>query len=312
MPKGLTPKQMQGEIGRAESPASDRKRPHTPPALEEFGSSPKFPKREARSRDVSDVRNSPHQLPRPASTSAMPDHQHPNHHMPPPQLSQPYQTLPPFSSPGQTYTLPTTTYTAPSYNPPQQHPSRHFAMAPPLAIPSAPVQTDSQDGDRSQPLHPASLPHPGLSRVLLPTETGLTPIESPGNFANSLYSSTNGIGSKIPIPRISTDVGSLFYNWNTNEPGLSPATSMMLNQFHQQSDTTPTIGPLSAGAGIRGIAASLMPNPGAPISAGVLENFSPVTRSWLQTFSNSQQQQQQDQVPPSITTTTKPPSPKNT
>lgn len=380
-PKGLTPMQVQGEIGRAPSPHGSitNKRHVTPPGLHDgFGESPKYIKREHRQRDISDVRNSPHQLPRPPSATTtssiatppmvqsqdfavshhaaamVPVQQIPSfQHMafPPPtqeqmmamhhQQQQQQQQIIPGSPHSSTLSnaqpdyrppaLPVmhrqqlVGYHAPNYNPPS-HPIRPLPMAPPLNIPAMPQHSASRSEHIANPDqnitstsdNHASSDDPrlvsqtnhlgGPSRILLPHETGLTPVESPGNFANTLYSSSNnnggsgglsGIGTNITIPRISTDVGSLFYNWNTNEPGLSPATSMMLNQLQQQTPDSASasglgggvIAPLSAGTNVRGIAASLMSVQGSgapPLSAGVLENFSPVTRSWLQTFSNSQ------------------------
>ncbi|CCG82476.1 SRF-type transcription factor RlmA [Taphrina deformans PYCC 5710] len=177
-------------------------------------------------------------------------------------------------------------YSGPTYEPPQSN-ARQLPMAPPLAIPvtapsnstitagHAPPSTSQTDSQRpAQPLLPTNS---GPSRVLLREQgeaAGLTPIESPSNFASSLYSSSGiaGIGTNISMPRISTDVGSLFYNWNTNEPGLSPATSMMLGQFREGEGAAPMPGPTP-------VARSQMSGP--PISAGVLENFSPTTAQWL-------------------------------
>jgi hypothetical protein len=121
----------------------------------------------------------------------------------------------------------------------------------------------------------------------------MTPVESPGGFASALFgngsSGLNGIGSNVNVPRIATDVGTLFYNWDKNEPGLSPATSFALNQMappaenlraaeqRSANNTTPTNNG-SANREDSGYAGS---GERPPISAGVLENFSPTTRTWL-------------------------------
>lgn len=178
-------------------------------------------------------------------------------------------------------------YAPPSYKNPPNSGARSLSMAPPLQIPSNMPMTHQgqpaggphsmQEQQRNdQPLLPAGISNSSASRVLLPGESnGHTPIESPGNFASSLYAS-NGIstiGTNVPIPRISTDVGSLFYNWNTNEPGLSPATSMALGQYRENNEA------VSGGNNPSNLSRSQLSAP--PISAGVLENFSPTTAQWL-------------------------------
>lgn len=205
-------------------------------------------------------------------------------------------------------------YPGPQYEPPQnQSNTRQLPMAPPLTIPVMPQSSHHQqhqqhqqqqqqheqqqqqqqqaqlEAQRGQPLLPPGASNVGPSRILLPGEGGgggfgLTPIESPSNFASSLYGpGISTIGTNITIPRISTDVGSLFYNWNTNEPGLSPATSMMLNQF-RETDGAGSSSHSGGGGGGNNTQQPLQGRSqlsGPPISAGVLENFSPTTAQWL-------------------------------
>lgn len=320
-PRIITPHQQQGEFGGiATSPASSssgRKRGHSPTG-EKRCSSPKYMKQEQISRDISDVRSSPHhprshgggstvgmatppmiqsqEFPMQMSAPMIPSHT--------PQLYSHIQSAPAGYVPGshtqqQPSRLPTSAQVPSQHESSNSGPhysnpvytgsacSRQLPMAPPLSIPpsGATSQAHKAGGQSSQdmqrtmhPLLPAGNPNSSISRILLPGEgTGMTPTDSPSNFASNLYPSSGlaGIGTNVSIPRISTDVGSLFYNWNTNEPGLSPATSMMLNQFRDAQDGSGPAQPDQVGGPNR----SQMSAP--PISAGVLENFSPTTAQWL-------------------------------
>lgn len=323
-PRIVTPHQHQGEFPTATSPAStssSRKRGQSP-VIEHRSTSPKYIKHEQVSRDVSDVRNSPHHHPRsqngsrqsiatPPTVQSQDFSMHMSAPMNPPHPSQIYPQMqgPPagymphphmqqqarIQTPHQMGLQHNTQgqQGGPQYSNPIYSASgsiRQLPMAPPLAIPAngplqgakgptTGAQSQSQEIQRNaQPLLPPN--NSNLSRILLPGEgsSGLTPTDSPSNFATNLYSSSglSGIGTNVSIPRISTDVGSLFYNWNTNEPGLSPATSMMLNhQFREPQDGSGTGNPdQGAGPGRSQLS-------GPPISAGVLENFSPTTAQWL-------------------------------
>lgn len=319
-PRISTPKQHQTEFGLQASPAlssSGQKRGQSPVGEPRSGS-PKFVKHEQVSRDISDVRNSPHQLPRSQSSSRqgiatppMVQSQDFSMHMSAPMIPpHPSQVYPQLQGPPAGYMPhshmqqqvriqgppqmmlqhgPPSQQAGPHYsNPVYSHatPARQLPMAPPLSIPSnisiqSSIRTSAQAQEQqrnAQPLLPPGIPNSGASRVLLPGEgTGLTPTDSPSNFASNLYPSSNlsGIGTNVTMPRISTDVGSLFYNWNTNEPGLSPATSMQLNQFRENPESSG--GPSLEQHG--GPPRSQLSGP--PISAGVLENFSPTTAQWL-------------------------------
>ncbi len=134
-------------------------------------------------------------------------------------------------------------------------------MGPPLTVPNAhmsnnevqlPHRTHQQPQIRyTQPLLPIGTTNHG-SRILLPgeiTPDSATAAQSPGGFASVMYGhhgGMGGIGTNIPMPRISTDVGTLFYNWNTGEPGLSPATSFNLSQLQQQAGQANTAGSFDA------------------------------------------------------------------
>lgn len=91
-------------------------------------------------------------------------------------------------------------------------------------------------------------PH-SLSRVLIPAAE-LAKGDSPTNpFGGITISPGGSLSTNIPLPRISTDVGQqqLYYGWQANEPGLSPATSYMLNQLAPPEQAAAAAAALSNG-----------------------------------------------------------------